>query len=53
MLRSLWNSTKRVTGIPKHVVLFESQRSLVLQHREMIDSNERIPEVIQNSIETS
>ena len=45
--------SQRVTGIPSHVLLLASQISMVLQQREMISSNERIPEVIEQSIQNS
>ena len=44
---------RNCTGIPNHVVLLASQRSLVLQQKKLITNNDSIPLLIQNAIKDS
>ena len=40
-----------ITGIPSHVALLASQRSVILQQREMMENHKKIPDLIKQAIE--
>lgn len=41
------------TGIPSHVVLLASQRNVVIQQKKMVQSNDKIPELIKSAVQES